>query len=123
MGVNIRENLIKIERVIELGLHLFCRYKDPSIIIEDTYNLQTVVELIDKCDEYKNLLDEEREALNWIKSNNLKDEVNMTISMINNYIEDSTKDGYKDMLYVEDNMIKLIGGQLRKKGIMKIEKK
>ena len=47
----------------------------------------------------------------------------MTISMINNYIEDSTKDGYKDMLYVEDNMIKLIGGQLRKKGIMKIEKK
>lgn len=123
MGVNIRENLIKIERVIELGLHLFCRYKDSSIIIGDTYNLQTVVELIDKCDEYKNLLDEEREALNWIKSNNLKDEVNMTISMINNYIEDSTKDGYKDMLYVEDNMIKLIGGQLRKKGIMKIEKK
>ncbi len=123
MGANIRENLIKIERVIELGLHLFCRYKDSSIIIGDTYNLQTVVELIDKCDEYKNLLDEEREALNWIKSNNLKDEVNMTISMINNYIEDSTKDGYKDMLYVEDNMIKLIGGQLRKKGIMKIEKK
>lgn len=123
MGANIRENLIKIERIIELGLHLFCRYKDSSIIIGDTYNLQTVVELIDKCDEYKNLLDEEREALNWIKSNNLKDEVNMTISMINNYIEDSTKDGYKDMLYVEDNMIKLIGGQLRKKGIMKIEKK
>lgn len=123
MGVNIRENLIKIERVIELGLHLFCRYKDPSIIIENTYNLQTVVELIDKCDEYKNLLDEEIEALNWIKSNNFKDEVNMAISMINNYIEDSTKDGYKDMLYVEDNMIKLIGGQLRKKGIMKIEKK
>ena len=110
METNIREGLLNIEIIYRYGNGLKMRYKDlPIIIIRDNlciYNLQPVVDFLESCED---LLEVEKNALKWIKNNN--PDAQMIISMINNYIKESTNE--ENTPLVEDNMIKLIGEQLK----------